>query len=320
MCEFTTHPWLRAPRHSTFVGQVTFSYLVVDSTYPAAIPGLVGSVPGLVTINVVPNSELCITARDDVYSTPFNTPLTLGAGQAITANDSSTCAQTPALRVVSNGQPAAGSGSVGAVAPDGTFTFVPAPGFTGAAHACVATAVCACSCGGQQPVHSQSRTASSPPALLAGTAVFPYNVTDDSTGKEATAIVLITVQPPGASCLAARDDTYQGAPRGCRSIVAVLLPRSGASGSGRTLLVTPLPCPLPSPLTHNPHPNSGTYNTPFSPPAGALILANDTSGCSPSPQLRVLNNTNLIRGSGSVSGVSPTGNFTFTPAPGFFGA
>lgn len=105
-----------------------FSYLLADTTY--ATP-----VPGQVTIIVVPDPEKCITARDDYYTTPFNTQLTVAAGQAIIANDSSTCAQAPALRVVSNGQPVAGTGSVGAVAPGGTFTYTPASGFTGAPHA-----------------------------------------------------------------------------------------------------------------------------------------------------------------------------------------
>ena len=63
----------------------------------------------------------------------------------------------------------------------------------------------------------------------------------------------------------------------------------------------------------------GSFGQPFTPLPSALLLRNDNA-TSPSPQLAVVSSSaSLVQGSGSVSGITPNGSFTFTPAQGFFG-
>lgn len=99
-----------------FSGNDTFTYRAVN-----------GSGNGNVaTVTITVNSGLGTpTAANDAYSTPFNTPLNIGA-PGVLANDNSNGGGAMTAAVVTNV-----SSGVLALAANGSFTYTPNPGFTG---------------------------------------------------------------------------------------------------------------------------------------------------------------------------------------------
>ena len=101
-----------------FFGTDTFTYTAINSA---------GSDSATVTITVsqAPPVVTAPTAIDDSYATPANTPLSAPAATGVLANDTG----TRPLTAGSVSSPAHGSVSLNA---DGSFTYTPASGFSGA--------------------------------------------------------------------------------------------------------------------------------------------------------------------------------------------
>ena len=76
----------------------------------------------------------CIQARNDYYTTPFETPMTKAVQDAdwrVVANDVNTCASNAGFDVTVMGPVSMAEGNITMWRRDGTFVFVPAKNFTG---------------------------------------------------------------------------------------------------------------------------------------------------------------------------------------------
>ena len=102
-----------------FNGSDSFAYTVSD--------GRGGSVSATVTIDVAAVDDPPL-ARDDTYTTEQDTPLTVGSGTGVLANDLEPDGQV--LSVTAFDASSAQGGSV-AINPDGSFSYTPPNGFDG---------------------------------------------------------------------------------------------------------------------------------------------------------------------------------------------
>ncbi len=102
----------------SFAGTETFTYVVADSSGATAT--------GTVTITVadVPSSPV---AGDDAYLTAMNTPLSIAA-PGVLSNDADPDGDILTVQTTPISGPTTGAVSL---ASDGSFTYTPAPGFTG---------------------------------------------------------------------------------------------------------------------------------------------------------------------------------------------
>jgi VCBS repeat-containing protein len=99
-----------------FIGSDTFTYQVSD--------GFLFS--GVATVTITVGSNQAPTAVDDLYTTPNNTPLVVGAGQGVLVND--TDPENDPLTAGGASTPANGTVTLNA---DGSFTYTPNAAFSG---------------------------------------------------------------------------------------------------------------------------------------------------------------------------------------------
>ncbi|MBP8272817.1 MAG: tandem-95 repeat protein, partial [Acidobacteria bacterium] len=108
-----------------FSGVVTFTYQIQDNYAPAGVSNVA-------TVTVIVNGPP--VARNDAYDMAAGTTLTVNAANGIISNaagsDSDPEGQTISVQVGSVSTPTSGSVSVNS---DGSFSYTPAPGFTGMA-------------------------------------------------------------------------------------------------------------------------------------------------------------------------------------------
>jgi hypothetical protein len=113
--------------YSVSVSGLTQSGQLTVSVIASASSDLAGNA-SLASLPAAVNFNRPVPSTPDQYSTKAKTPISVAAAQGVLANDGD--AISPARTATLVSAPAPGVGSV-TLAPDGSFTFVPAPGFTG---------------------------------------------------------------------------------------------------------------------------------------------------------------------------------------------
>ena len=167
------------------------------------------------TVNITIPPPAPIVARKDSYTAAFGQPYSPPAGLSLLANDSSPNAN-PQLVVLANGPLSNTSAGTLNVSANGNFTFVPAPGWY-------------------------------------GTVTFPYTMTDQGTGLNATATAQITIPKPLAPV--ATDDRYTcvwGA-ASCSVPAGQGLLLNDTSPSGAPIVVVGAPTPSAGTLSVSPN-------------------------------------------------------------------
>ena len=207
-----------------FSGNVTFTYTISDGVSK-------DTDTALVTL-IIPKPATLIAPSNYTFQTPYQTPTDSDKTSNLLADIQPDDPKRPVKLVVKGllKAPAPTEGNV-TVKPDGTYTFVPAPGFSGGC-LCGGTKVCCLkkhSAGNKlqlpvpQPVCNDSLkstcllTEALPPSLSApGTTEFCVNVADELSGGEARVCVKIVVPPKEPVVLVIPlEPTASGSPAEC---------------------------------------------------------------------------------------------------------
>ncbi len=147
-------------RNGTFVFTPTIGWSGTAS-FPYTITDMVNgqNASAIVYITIPPPGSTCVQAVDDYYTGLYNQPYSPPSGSLILGNDTS-CNPTPQLEVVAAGPITIGSGNLISWSPNGSFVFTPTQGWS-------------------------------------GRFAFPYTITDKVNGQNSSAMVYITIPPPG---------------------------------------------------------------------------------------------------------------------------
>ncbi|MEZ0484675.1 Ig-like domain-containing protein [Fibrella aquatica] len=303
-----------------FTGVVTFPYQICDkATTPLCATALV-------TVTILPtppaNTTLAPVAVDDALLTQKDTPK---AGTVAT-NDSDP--QGLPLNYTS-GQPT--SGTV-VMSPNGSYTYTPAPGYTGPASFTYSV----CNTAGKCDVATvsilvQPTTPYLPPVATPDIANTNINtpvsgnvLTNDSDPQGGTLAVSLISQPANGTAVLNPDGTYTYTPptgfTGTTSFCYSMTNSVGLSSSACvTINVNPTPDPSPT-GNDRPIPNNDASQTTIGVPVTIAILANDTDPNSASTINGQLNTPTLLGQPQSGTAVlNANGTVTFTPPAGFTG-
>ncbi len=293
-----------------FSGVTTFTYRAVN-----AAPGNVATV----TITVGAGTPV---ALNDSYSTPFGTPLNVPPAGVLVNDSTPNAGQTLTAALVTGPAPAQGTLTLN---PDGSFTFTPAAGFSGAATFTYAAA----------DGLATSATATVTITVVPGTPVATpdgYATPFGTPLSVPVAGVLVNDSTPNAG--QQLTATIATAPAAAQGTVAlnpdgsfVFTPAPGFSGVATFSytvsdgLAASAPAAVsitvgPGTPVAAPDSYATAFGTPLTVPAVGLLVNDSTPNAG--RQLAAALAAAPPASQGSVV-VNPDGSFTFTPEPGFVG-
>ncbi len=277
-------------------------------------------------------------ATNNSYTAVYNTPYSPPAGQILLFNAAS-CSQTPQLEVVWVGSPTPpGSGTITSWTPTGSFVFTPTPGVsgkvsfvyiitdksigvnsTGIVYLTVPPAGQSCVVAADDSYTGVYDTPYSPPAgqLL---------LVNDASCSQTPQLQVVGVgsPTPGSGTITSWTPTgsFVFTPTsgwsGTAAFPYTITDKSNGLNATANVYIT-IPSTTQSCVVAFDDYYTGVYNQPYSPPAGSLILVNDSS-CSQSPQLVVVSSGSVTAGTGVLTSWTPTGSFVFTPTTNWFGS
>jgi len=306
---------------AAFVGTSTINYVVSDNA------GAISNAAAI-TITVLAPA----VASDDTYAATAGTTLTVGSLTGLLANDSVGSGNTATVAIVANTAPDATKGTL-VLAADGTFTFVPAAGFSGA----VTFDYTLMSSNGQTDVATVTINVNTPPVanndsatgLQGVTVVFAAALTTNDSDKDGTLVLAtIDLDPATVGIQTSRTVAGQGTFSvnaagivtfvpvatfvGSATITYVVSDDDGATSNVATIAVTVL-----APAAANDDVYSVNAGATLALPVGAII-ANDTLGSGVTGTVALVGNGPDPVTQGTLT-LAPDGSLTFVPVAGFSG-
>ncbi len=288
-----------------FVGETTFIYEVCDADGDCSA--------ATVTIVIAPDDDTPV-AVDDRFETPINTPVSGNIG----SNDTGTTDRP--LTFTLQTPPTSGTAVVN---PDGTYTFTPAPGFTGTVTFDyeVCDADNDCDIGTVTIVVTPDNDA---PVAVDDDYVTPVGVPvsgnltiNDTNLTDLPLSYAVITQPDRGTLILNPDGTFTYIPEDGDTLPVTFVYRvCDADGDCAEATATIIfAAPPPPPPADQPIAVDDTYTAPEGSPITGNLGDNDTFGNG--------NNTfTLVPGTGPANGtlvLNPDGTFTYTPNPGFSG-
>jgi VCBS repeat-containing protein len=257
-----------------------------------------------------------IAAIDDLYTTSAGTPLVVSASSGVLVNDSTTTGQS--LTAVLVAPPLDGSL---ALAPDGSFTYTPAIGFSGSdgfSYAATDGALTSNSAFVTIRVASPIKTVAdtgqalvnSPLVVPAATGVLANDTDSNPQGQPLTAALLAS--PAHGVVALHRDGSYTYTPDSgyLGSDVFTYIASDGGSFSSATAVRLEVASPVMSVADFYATPQGATLIV----PTGSGVLANDSDVLGQPLSAAVVTPT----AHGALA-LASDGSFSYTPAAGFIG-
>jgi gliding motility-associated-like protein len=279
-----------------FSGTSTFTYQVCNQLNQCST--------ATVTVTTLPAP----VANDDTAITPVNTPV----NSTVVPNDNLPAGGVYTFTVTT--PPPASEGTV-TMNPDGTYTFTPAPGFSGTSTFTYQV----CNQFGACSTATVTVTILAPPVANNDTAITPINtpvnstvVPNDNLPAGGVYTFTVTTPPPASEGTVTMnpDGTYTFTPApgfsGTSTFTYQVCNQFGACSTA-TVTVTILAAPVA---------NNNTAITPVNTPVNSTVVPNDVL---PAGGVYTFTVTTPPPASEGTVTMNPDGTYTFTPAPGFSG-